>query len=101
MRLASPARAGINRRRGSRRAPRGKPVMRQRDSWDADVPTNGPLEPTIGPVIALLMLGAKRLPEAGRSPGQAIRWFGRFLTGADRDRAGPIARGLTRRPSTK
>jgi sec-independent protein translocase protein TatA len=52
------------------------------------MPNIGPLELAIVLVIALVVLGPKRLPEAGRSLGQAIRGFKRSLTGADRDDAG-------------
>ncbi|WP_028058727.1 Sec-independent protein translocase subunit TatA/TatB [Candidatus Solirubrobacter pratensis] len=36
-------------------------------------------------VIALIVLGPKRLPEAGRSLGSGIRGFREALTGKDED----------------
>ena len=38
-------------------------------------------------VIALIILGPKRLPSAGRSLGRGMREFKDSLTCADRDRA--------------
>ena len=38
-------------------------------------PNIGPLELAIVAVIALIVLGPKRLPEAGRGLGEAIRGF--------------------------
>jgi sec-independent protein translocase protein TatA len=49
------------------------------------VPGIGPLELIIVGVIALLVLGPKRLPEAGRSLGQGLRGFRRALDGKSRD----------------
>jgi sec-independent protein translocase protein TatA len=45
------------------------------------VPGIGPLELIIVGVIALLVLGPKRLPEAGRSLGQGLRGFRNALDG--------------------
>jgi sec-independent protein translocase protein TatA len=45
----------------------------------------GPLELIIVGVIALLVLGPKRLPEAGRSLGQGLRGFRTALDGKQRD----------------
>jgi sec-independent protein translocase protein TatA len=44
------------------------------------VPNIGPLELIVVLVLALLVLGPKRLPEAGRSLGRAIREFKGSLT---------------------
>ena len=42
-------------------------------------------------VLALVILGPKRLPEAGRSLGRGMREFKQSLTGGDDDRR-PAAR---------
>ena len=49
------------------------------------MPSIGPLELIIVAVIALLVLGPKRLPEAGRSLGQAMRGFRNALDGKHND----------------
>jgi len=56
------------------------------------------VELTIVLMIALLVLGSKRSPEAGRSLGQAIRGCRRSLAGTDRDHAGFDEAG-THRPT--
>lgn len=43
----------------------------------------GPMELTIVLVIALIVLGPKRLPEAGRSLGRGLREFKQSVSGAD------------------
>jgi sec-independent protein translocase protein TatA len=43
----------------------------------------GPFEVIIVLVIALIVLGPKRLPDAGRSLGEGIRGFRRSLSGDD------------------
>jgi len=45
----------------------------------------GPRELIIILVIALLLFGAKRLPELGRSLGSGMREFKGAVTGSDRD----------------
>lgn len=45
----------------------------------------GPTEIIIVLVIVLLLFGAKRLPEAGRSLGEGMREFKNSVTGKDRD----------------
>jgi sec-independent protein translocase protein TatA len=45
----------------------------------------GPMELIIVLVIALIVLGPKRLPEAGRSIGRGIREFKDSLSGDNRD----------------
>jgi sec-independent protein translocase protein TatA len=45
----------------------------------------GPMEILLVLVIALLVLGPKRLPEAGRSLGKGIREFKSSVTGAEND----------------
>ena len=47
------------------------------------MPNIGPMELIIVLVIALLVLGPKRLPSAGRSLGRGMREFKTSLTGAD------------------
>jgi sec-independent protein translocase protein TatA len=52
----------------------------------------GPMEIVLVLVVALLVLGPKRLPEAGRSLGRGIREFKDSITGADKDeRDGELA----------
>ena len=51
------------------------------------MPGIGPMELVIVLVIALVVLGPKRLPEAGRSLGKGIRGFKSSLTGDDDERA--------------
>ncbi len=46
------------------------------------MPNIGPLEVAIICVIALIVLGPKRLPEAGRGLGRGIREFKDGITGA-------------------
>jgi sec-independent protein translocase protein TatA len=50
------------------------------------MPNVGPMELIIVLVIALIVLGPKRLPEAGRSVGRGIREFKDSLNGIN-DRA--------------
>jgi len=45
----------------------------------------GPMELIIVLVIALIVLGPKRLPEAGRSVGKGLREFKESLSGDRRD----------------
>jgi sec-independent protein translocase protein TatA len=45
----------------------------------------GPMEIILVLVIALLVLGPKRLPEAGRSLGKGVREFKESVTGAAKD----------------
>jgi sec-independent protein translocase protein TatA len=47
------------------------------------MPNVGPIELFVVLVIALLVLGPKRLPDAGRAVGAGMRNFKRGLTGAD------------------
>lgn len=61
--------------------------MTESPSQEARVPSIGPMELIIVLVLALLVLGPKRLPDAGRSLGNGIRNFKGALTGDDdRDR---------------
>ena len=47
------------------------------------MPGIGPMELIIVLVIALVVLGPKRLPSAGRSLGEGMRNFKSSLTGGD------------------
>jgi sec-independent protein translocase protein TatA len=53
----------------------------------------GPMEIVLVLVIALLVLGPKRLPEAGRSIGKGMREFKDSISGItkDEDQPDPIA----------
>ena len=48
------------------------------------MPNIGPMEVTVVLIIALLVLGPKRLPAAGRSLGRGIREFKDSITGRER-----------------
>ena len=52
---------------------------------DHHMPNIGPMELVIVLAIALLILGPKRLPDAGRSLGRGIREFKNAVTSSDRD----------------
>lgn len=45
----------------------------------------GPMELIIVLVIALLVLGPKRLPEVGRSVGRGMREFKESISGSNKD----------------
>ena len=45
----------------------------------------GPMELAIVAIIALIVLGPKRLPDAGRSLGRGMREFKSAITGGDKD----------------
>ena len=49
------------------------------------MPSIGPMELIIVMVIALLILGPKRLPEMGRSVGHGMRSFKDAITGGDHE----------------
>jgi sec-independent protein translocase protein TatA len=46
----------------------------------------GPLELILVLVIALIVLGPKKLPEAGRAVGRGLREFRESLAGSDDDK---------------
>jgi sec-independent protein translocase protein TatA len=48
-------------------------------------PQIGPLEIVLVLVIALIVLGPKRLPEVGRSLGRGMREFKNSISGASRE----------------
>jgi sec-independent protein translocase protein TatA len=49
------------------------------------MPNIGPMELVIVLVIALVVLGPKRLPDAGKAVGKGMREFKESLSGASRD----------------
>jgi len=49
------------------------------------MPNIGPMELVIVLVIALIVLGPKKLPEVGRSVGKGMREFKESLSGDHRD----------------
>jgi sec-independent protein translocase protein TatA len=49
------------------------------------MPNIGPMELIVVAVIALLVLGPKRLPDAGRSLGQGLREFKGAISGKGKD----------------
>ena len=49
------------------------------------MPSIGPMELIVVLAIALIVLGPKRLPEAGRSVGKGLREFKESLSGDRRD----------------
>ena len=65
---------------------RGDRVIRHR-TWRATpcMPNIGPMELVIVLVIALVVLGPKRLPDAGKAIGKGMRGFKESLTGRDED----------------
>lgn len=61
------------------------------------MPNIGVPEMLIVLVIALVILGPKRLPDAGRSLGRGIREFKGAITGGGKDDEPAEATGLTAR----
>lgn len=55
----------------------------------AFMPSIGPMEMIIVLVLGLLILGPKRLPDAGRSLGRGMREFKTALTTGDADEERP------------
>ncbi len=47
------------------------------------MPNIGPMEVLVVLIVALLVLGPKKLPDVGRSLGKGIRGFKDTVTGAD------------------
>ena len=56
------------------------------------MPNIGPMEIIIVCVIALIVLGPKRLPDAGRSLGKGIREFKNGISGNDEKPAERVER---------
>jgi len=52
------------------------------------MPSIGPLELVVVLAIALIVLGPKRLPDAGRSLGRGLREFRESVSGRDREVSG-------------
>ncbi len=50
------------------------------------MPTIGPMELVVVLIIALVVVGPKKLPELGRSLGGGMREFKDSVTGKDHDR---------------
>jgi len=61
------------------------------------MPNIGPMELIVVLVVGLIVLGPKRLPDAGRALGEGLRGFKSTLSGSDRD---DTAREVERAPST-
>jgi sec-independent protein translocase protein TatA len=53
------------------------------------MPAIGPMELIIVLAIALIVLGPKKLPDAGRSLGKGLREFKDSVSGRDRDAEEP------------
>lgn len=51
------------------------------------MPNIGPMELVVVLALALIILGPKKLPEAGRSVGKGLRELKGALSGDDRDEA--------------
>jgi sec-independent protein translocase protein TatA len=57
----------------------------------------GPMEIVLVLVVALLILGPKRLPEAGRSIGKGMREFKDSISGVTKDEDQPELKGARER----
>ena len=66
-----------------RRPRRGTVVMPSQRKDRIVMPNIGPMEVLIVLIVALLVLGPKRLPDVGRSLGKGIRGFKDTVSGAD------------------
>jgi sec-independent protein translocase protein TatA len=66
------------------------------------MPNVGPMELIVVLVLALLILGPKKLPEVGRSVGRGIREFKGSISGSDdddRDHAELLAQATASEPA--
>lgn len=59
------------------------------------MPSIGPMELIVVLVIALVVLGPKKLPEMGRSVGKGMREFKESLSGDSRDEQTPALAAAT------
>ena len=57
------------------------------------MPNIGPMELAIVLIIALVIVGPKKLPDLGRSAGKGLREFKESVTGKEDDEQPQIARG--------
>jgi sec-independent protein translocase protein TatA len=64
------------------------------------VPNIGPMEVAIVAVIALLILGPKKLPEAGRGLGKGMREFKDGITGKAEEKPAAVE-ATGKEPSSK
>jgi sec-independent protein translocase protein TatA len=63
------------------------------------MPNVGPWEIILLLLLALLLFGAKRLPEIGRSMGRGLREFKDSVAGKDDDRDEPAELPVTTTPA--
>ena len=61
------------------------PPLRQPNRYPELMPNVGPWEIVLLLLLALLLFGAKRLPEIGRSMGRGMREFKDSVSGKDSD----------------
>ena len=69
------------------RSPRAGKLNRTTAEGERSMPFNniGPMELIIVLVIALIVIGPKRLPEVGKSLGRGMREFKDSISGSNRD----------------